>query len=674
MRTSTLISEITLVALLAAVMGCGSAKANLDKKVIIIGIDGLDPRLLEQFMDQGRLPNFARLASEGDRSDLQTSMPPLSPVAWSNFITGLDPGGHAIFDFLHRDPETLAPYDAIYRVGDPGRRLELGSWVLPLSGGSVELLRQGRALWELLEEAGVPTTIFRMPVNFPPVEAGGRSLSGMGTPDILGTHGTFSFYTDYPPANAKTIAGGVVHLVEVIDSHVRARVVGPRNTFRRFPKRSSPSAAAAGRAVPIEYENPDLTADFDVFLDPEAAAAKIVVDDTEFVLNEGDWSDWVPVRFEAVPFPVSVGAAARFYLQQVRPDFKLYVSPLQIDPADPALPISTPTSWSRELADRLGRFYTQELPEDTKAFTAGIFSGREFWGQSQFVYHETRRALDELLSSFDQGLLFFYFSTVDQSSHMLFRYRDEQHPAYVPDDQLRAGLATLYEEMDDALGRVLEAVDDRTTVIVMSDHGFAPFYWGVNLNSWLVEKGYVALKDPTRRDGVTLFANVDWSNTTAYAVGLNGLYVNLKGREQHGIVEPGAPYDALLDRLERDLLATRDPRNDRQPVTLVYRTRQQLHGPYIDRAPDIVVGYGWGYRSSWQNPLGEFPRQVFVDNIDPWSGDHSMDYRLVPGVLVTNRRITLERPALYDLTVAVLDEFGVAPLPEMVGKDSLAPR
>ena len=650
--------RVALFFLLAVAIGfnqiaCGGP-ARPGKKVIVIGIDGMDPVLLREFMDEGRLPHFTRLAAEGDFRSLQTTMPPLSPVAWSSFITGLDPGGHAIFDFLHRDPQTLAPYDAIYRVGSPGRTLNLGSWVLPLTGGKVELLRKGRAFWELLEEAGVPTTVFRMPVNFPPVDAGGQSLSGMGTPDILGTHGTFAFYTSNPPDTRRVLSGGVVIPVDVIDNQVQARLVGPENAFRR-----------------VETENRDLVVDFDVHLDPDAPAAKLVVQDTAFILEEGEWSDWIPIAFEAIPYAVSVNAAARFYLQGVRPDFKLYVSPLQIDPANPSLPISTPDGWSAELSDTLGRFYTQELPEDAKAFREGIFSGEEFWEQSQFVYTENLRALDHVLESFDDGLLFFYFGSVDQGSHMLYHYRDAAHPAHRTDAQLADGIRTLYEQMDDAVGRVLQAADPETTVIVMSDHGFAPFYRGVNLNSWLVEKGYVSVRGASAPDA-PFFPNVDWSNTTAYAVGLQGLYVNLRGREANGVVAPGPAYDALLDRLARDLLAMRDPMNGAQPITLAYRTHRELRGPYSDLAPDIIVGYNRGYRTSWESPLGAFPREVFVDNTEAWSGDHSIDYRLVPGVLLTNRRITLSEPALHDLTVAVLDEFGVAPLAEMIGRDCLA--
>ena len=658
---------ILLLALALGATGCGGAGSG--KKVIVLGIDGMDYGMLEAFIAEGRLPNFARLARDGDVSPLQTTMPPLSPVAWSTFITGMDPGGHGVFDFLMRDPHTMDVVEPFYIIGPEGRSLNLGSWVLPLTGGDIELYRRGQAWWELLEAAGIETTIFRMPVNFPPVATGGRSFAGMGTPDIAGTHGTYSFFTDYPPDNMTAITGHV-EIVEVVNSRVKAQLLGPPNALRRLP------ADGGFGGDETEYEHPDLVADFEVMVDPDAAVAKIVIQDTELVLNEGEWSDWVPIEFELIPYVMSISAIARFYLQEVRPDFKLYVTPLQIDPEDPANPLSNPEGWSADLHDVLGPFYTQELPEETKAFSEGVFDGREFWEQSQFVYGERRRALDHFLDTFEAGVLFFYFSSVDQGSHMLYHYADTEHPLHEPDGLLRHGIRTLYEEMDEALGRVLEVVDedDDTTLIVMSDHGFSPFYWGVNLNAWLLEQGYITLKDPSQRGRYPMFVNVDWSRTRAYAFGMGGVYVNLRGREPEGIVAPGAEQERLLDDLERDLLAMIDERTGANPISLVFQTAEQFTGPYLDQGPDMIVGYSRGYRYSWDGPLGEIGADVIVDNDDVWSGDHTNDYRIVPGVLLTNRRITLDEPALHDLTVSVLDEFGVAPLSDMIGADTIAPR
>lgn len=655
------------VALLSSVFMSTATAAEPAKKVLILGIDGMDPNLLKKFIDEGEMPNFKRLRTEGDFRPLQTTMPPLSPVAWSTFITGMSPLGHGIFDFVHRKPDTLAPYLSMSEVLPGKNAIKFGSWELPLSGGAINLLRRGKAFWQILEEEGIPTTIFRMPANFPPAPSPGKSFSGMGTPDILGTPGTFQYFTNAPPPDWQNMEGGEVSKVRVINDVVTARILGPENGLRRFPKENQPADAEE-----IEYEHPDTEVELKVYLDRQNETAKIVVGETELILKEGEWSDWTRIDFDMIPYVVGVNAIGRFYMQEVHPNFKLYLSPLQINPLDPAMPISTPDSWSQELAEILGPFYTQELPEDTKAFTGEIFSGAEFWEQAQFVYSERRRALDYFLDNFKEGLLFFYFSSVDQGSHMLWHYMDKAHPFYELDEDLMNGIRTLYREMDEALGRVYEVVDDDTTLIVMSDHGFAPFYWAVNLNTWLLEKGYVTLEDPSKQGQQALFGNVDWSKTTAYAFGLNGLYINLKGREANGIVERGEAYQKLLDQLEKDLLAMVDPRNGNNAVSLVERTQRDGENENINVAPDILVGYNWGYRTTPESGLGEFPYQIFVDNNDEWSGDHSMDYRLVPGVLLTNKKITLDAPALYDMTVSVLDEYGLTPLPEMIGKDAIA--
>jgi predicted AlkP superfamily phosphohydrolase/phosphomutase len=665
-------------AMLALAVLVSGAQAAGAKKVFILAIDGMDPKLLGRFREEGMMPNFDRLIAQGDFKPLQTSAPPQSPVAWSTFITGADPGVHGIFDFVHRDPSGSIPlpYMSMSEATAPERSLKLGSWVLPLEQGEVKQLRKGKAFWQLLDEQGVPTTIFRMPANFPPVETSGKSFSGMGTPDILGSPGTFSYFTTSVPESAEVeqagkiykVQGGKVYKVSVEDHVVKARLRGPKNPFRRVEKESRRKGV---RKAKKEYKNPVAMVDFEVALDPDQSAARFFVQDQQFVLKEGEWSDWIPVSFEMVPWLVGADAIGRFYLQEVYPEFKLYVSPLQISPENPAMPITTPESWAQELYENLGYFYTQGLPAETNALSSGLIDGWEFWQQSELVHQERLRALDYILDNFHEGLTYFYFSTLDQGTHMLWRYVDEEHPAFNAEERLVHSIGKIYQEADEALGRVMERIDEDTVLIVMSDHGFAPFYWGVNLNSWLVEKGYVTLKRPSRQGEYELFMNVDWKRTKAYGLGLNGLYVNLKGREKNGIV-PEEQYEEILDQLEQDLLAMRDPRNGRQPVSLVTRTHRDFHGDEVEIGPDIIVGYNWGYRVSWESPLGEFPKEVFVDNIEPWSGDHCVDYRVTPGVLITNQNITMDKPALYDLTVAVLDEYGVKPLPEMIGQDCLA--
>jgi len=671
---------VSTVLLLLGVLFAGPlpGKANKAKRVIILGIDGMDPDVLKEFIDQGVLPNFKKLAEQGDFKPLQTSMPPLSPVAWATFITGMDPGGHGIYDFVSRDPATYIPFEAMAETYSPEKYVNFGSWVLPLSSGGVRSNRKGTAFWQVLDKYNVPSILYRMPVNFPPAESKAYTISGMGAPDIQGTAGSFSYYTDNPPANADKISGGEVYSVEVDDNRVDAQLIGPKNTFRREPRKSATGKIRKDKKTgKIKYTNPACTIDFSVFLDPDEAAAKIVVQDDEFILKEGEWSDWIRVDFEVVPHLVSISAIARFYLQQVRPDFRLYVSPLQINPEDPALQISTPEDWAHELFEDVGYFYTQTFPQENKAFSGGLFSPKEYWTQAQYVLEERKRMLDHLLESYEEGLLFFYFSSVDLNGHMLWKFFDSDHPAYDPEAHLQEAYAYIYKQMDDVLGEVMDNhVDENTTLIVMSDHGFSRFYWGFNLNTWLVEKGYLKLRNPSRQGeygDLELFTNVDWRRTKAYGSGLIGLYLNLRGREKNGVVAE-ADYDRILDQLEADLYAIRDPRNGEQVVTLVTRPRRDFHGDYKDAGPDIIVGYNRGYRIAWESTLGGIPKELFIKNDAAWSGDHQVDYRIVPGVLLTNQKITLDSPALHDLTVAVMDEFGVPPLKEMIGKDCLGPR
>lgn len=641
---------------------------------MVLGIDGMDPKLLQTFVDQGRMPNFKALIAEGDFRPLQTTMPPQSPVAWSTFITGMDPGGHGIYDFLHVNPAKMAPYNSMAEVDAGGRLVNLGSWSFPTSGGGVRLLRKGETFWQMLGEHGLRSTIFRMPVNFPPVKARGRALAGMGTPDLIGSPGTFSFYTDRRKDWPVEILGGEVYEVTIRSNRVQAQLNGPPNTFRRFPTKESVALLEKGRAVSIEYENPRMTQDFVVYLDPEASAAKLVVGDQEFILREKEWSEWIHAEFEAIPHAIKVSSAARFYLKQISPNFELYVSPLQIDPEDPVMPISHPADWSKQLCAELGRYYTHNIPEDAQAFKSGVLTAREFWDQMMFAYEERSRALDYLLKHQDEDFLFVYFGTVDQGSHMLWHFMDREHPGFVQDDVLKDGIAKLYEMLDGRLGHVREVIGKETPLIVMSDHGFAPFYWEVNLNTWLLDRGYIVLKDPSKQESGEFFSNVDWSRTRAYGVGLNGLYINRKGREKDGLVAAGAEYNALMDELDNALLGMKDPRNGRSPVSLVVRPRRDFNGPEKDKGPDLLVGYSRGYRCSWESPLGSFPKAIFADNHSPWSGDHCIDYRLVPGILVTNRRITSPTPTLADLTVSILHEFGIAPAKEMIGKQILEPK
>jgi len=631
-------SALGLVALPAT--GCRRQGSRVPR-VVILGLDGLDYDLAGGLMKEGRLPGLSRLARAGGFSPLGTAIPAQSPVAWSNFITGLDAGGHGIFDFIQRDPATMVPYLSTSRTDPPTHVLELGGWQFPLSGGKVELLRRGRAFWEILEKRGIPTTVLRIPANFPPSGTAGRELSGMGTPDVLGGYGTFSFYTtDRLAFLGKPISGGNVYRVEETDGVVHAQIHGPDHPLKVTPEK--------------------LTADLTVYLDPDRPAVKLVVGSEQRLLQEGEWSDWVPVSFDLMPtqhLPVQ----ARFYLKQVRPQLALYMSPLNFDPLAPALPISNPASYAAELARATGRFYTQGMPEDTKALTAGVFSRSEFLAQARIAGREVSDQLPYVLGRFGRGLLFFYEGNTDLISHMMWRPMDPGHPAYDPvnDPPFADAVPSAYEEADRLVTYALDHAGSDTLVIAMSDHGFTSWRRTFHLNAWLHQHGYLAVKDETLPAGRELLTNVDWNRTRAYGFGLNALYVNLRGREKNGIVAP-SERDPLLGEIKAALEATVDPWTKKPAVGHLY-LRDQVYGDDGQRqnGPDAVVGYAKGTRGSDESALGEVEREVLTDNDKAWSGDHEMDSPTVPGILASSR--PLKRPArdLRELNASVLAEFGV---------------
>jgi predicted AlkP superfamily phosphohydrolase/phosphomutase len=626
-----------------------SGKRQTGRKVIILGFDGMDPAVLQFYMEQGKLPSFRKLRDEGDFRRLRTSLPPQSPVAWSNFITGMDPGGHGIFDFIHRTPGDYVPYLSTSRATAAEWSVSLGDYVLPVIGGKMELLRKGRAFWQILEDHDVPATIVQIPSNFPPAKTSQRTLSGMGTPDILGTYGIFTFYTTRQMDLAEDIGGGKISRVQVADNVVDAELEGPPNSFRK----SAPPTSIR----------------FRVYLDPVKPIAKIRIQDHEFILKQGEWSSWKRIRFPMVPTQ-SVQGICQFYMKEVRPEFQLYVSPVNLDPASPALPISTPAAYSKELESHVGPFFTKGLPADTKALDHGVLDEDEFLALDESVLDESRKLFEYELARFESGLWFHYFSSTDQRQHM-----------FMPAGELRASLDVsgidarhwhvierAYVEMDDILGRAMTKVDHSTLLMVMSDHGFMPFRRSFNLNTWLLQNGYMRLLDPAIQESPDFFANTDWSRTKAYALGLNGLYLNQRGREGKGIVEPGSAK-TMIEELAGKLEGIVDPLTGEHAIARAYIARQVYHGPEVERAPDIIVGYNRKYRASWATPLGRAPKDLFENNETRWGADHCMDPEFLPGILLMNRKVRMEYPALYDLTATLLNEFDIERPPELIGRN-----
>jgi hypothetical protein len=473
----------------------------------------------------------------------------------------------------------------------------------------------------------------------------------MGTPDMLGTHGTYQYFAEDAPAEGLEEGGGRRSRLVFDGDSARATLVGPENRFLRTP---APTAV-----------------EFAVHRDSRSNAALLEVQGRKILLEAGRWSSWTKLDFAlSTPPLIPTGHAAgicRFYLQEVAPRFRLYVTPINVDPSRPAVQISEPPSLVSDVSRRLGLFYTTGFQEDHKALSNGVFADAEFRRQAAMVLEERLALFDYALENYDDGLLFFYFSSSDLQSHMFWWEGNDRHPIRSA-AEARDGFAhvkRLYQRLDAVVGDIYDRYGGRAAIFVISDHGFANFGRQFNLNSWLRDAGLLG-----PRECGSILQEADWSQTRAYGLGINGLYLNLKGRERDGIVEPGREQEELTRRLIAGLQGVRD-HDGRQVIRRVYRADEIYTGPATALAPDLIVGYARGYRASWETCLGELSAEVLADNKSAWSADHCADALEVPGVLCCNRTIRAPGPALVDMAPTILAEFGLPAGAAMSGKNLL---
>ena len=653
-----ILNAAKLATLLAAILILPSCKEKTDSKpqMIILGFDGLDARLMRRMLDENRLPNFAKLAAQGDFKPLGTSIPPHSPVAWSSIITGTDPGKHGIFDWIHRNPETYMPFLATTdTISQSGMTLPVGKWVFPITGGGkVVNLRFGEPFWNYLVKNSVNAHVYRIPANYPPEKPKGPgeflTLTDMGTPDLIGTQGEFAFYTSGSTKKIGSIGGGSIHrlLIRPIGGNVaRGKFYGPPDPLLNPDRVGQKNATKK------------LEVDFTVFRDKSTDTAYIEWNNNRVLLNVGEWSDWHTLEFDMGPLVAGISTqtmtgTVKLLLKQVQPTIQLYVSPIQIDPENPALPISIPAEFASEVAESVGRYYSQGLPEDTKALSNEILTRDEFLDQAEIIYQERLRLLDFALDRYNDGFMFFYFGTTDQIGHMFWGAMADSHPALTPEDTTKyeKTMENLYVRVDKVVGKVMKRFPD-ATIMCISDHGFANFARGLNVNTWLANNGYATLASEDR----TMPMNFDWEKTRAYAVGINGLYINEKGREGKGIVD-SADKQALMDEITAKMLGIMDT-GGRRVIKVVYHSDKVFSPDHLDIAPDMIIGYELGFRGSWATALGSAPEAIIEDNRDAWCGDHCIAADLVPGVVISNKPVLLENPHLEDIAPTILDQYGI---------------
>jgi predicted AlkP superfamily phosphohydrolase/phosphomutase len=610
-------------------------------RVIVVGLDGLDPSLIQSFMRNKVLPNFTDLKQKGSFRALRTTTPAISPVAWSTFSTGVNPGKHRIFDFYTRDPKNYMPVLSSAHISSSTIFIKIGPLKIPLRRAQIKFLRKSRSFWKILGEHGIFSSILRVPITFPPEKFYGACLSAMCAPDLLGTQGTFTLFTTEDPNSLENWTGGSKVHLKIENSRFRSQISGP-----------SIEGNGSKQSLKISFEGK---------IDYEAQSINLKIANSPLQLKAGHHSPWVKLEFRA-GLTRRIRGIARFLITEIKPHLKIYMTPINIDPEKPSLPISHPFFYSIILSKLYGSFASLGLAEDTWALNARVIDEGAFLEQAYDIFEERKQQLMDTLKKNKKGLVISVFDTTDRIQHMFFRYLSPDHPANRDKDttKYQNTIKQLYQKMDTLIGDIQQNLNENDLMIIMSDHGFKPFKWGVNLNSWLLKEGYLTLKEGADPNS-EWFADVDWSKTRAYAFGLAGIFFNVQGRESCGLVKSGEERIVLQNEIKHKLENLWDNNNGLKPIRRVIITQDALKGPYTMEAPDLIIGYAEGFRVSWNSAIGKITDKVVEENTRSWSGDHCVDPDLVPGVFFSNWKLEDKFPAIEDIGPTILNVFGVEP-------------
>jgi predicted AlkP superfamily phosphohydrolase/phosphomutase len=686
MRTFPKALTLGVVVITAFSLACSGTSrrgpSKFTQKLVILGFDGMDPQLLRTWMDEGKMPNIAKLAKGGGMFPLQTTHSPESPTAWASFATGVNAGKHNIYDFLVRDTTTYLP-DLGMVTRTPARFLFN---YVPIAKPKLTSIRGGTSFWVTAGQQGVRSDMLTVPVTFPPEEvANGHLLSGLPLPDIRGTMGTFSYYaTDlsrYEEGN--TEMGGILKRLVFEGDTASSELDGPPSPIVRQQieaiRRKGPTLGESDRAKLAELQAvQDVRIPFTVQWNRAGKSASIMIDGRTVTLEPGKWTPWIDLTFK-VNFMVRLHGMAQMLLVNAGNELQLYVSPVNFKPNQPPIPISSPEAFSGDLYQEIGNYRTLGWAEATWALNEGRMDEKTFMDDLMVAFDDRAKVILNRVDANDWDLLIGVIESTDRVQHMMWRLIDPKHPLY--DARLAAqfgdSIERVYKRADDFVGEVVRRVGPGVPVMIVSDHGFHSWRKAVNLDTWLVQHGYMTLKGQQPGDkklsdlfgGGTFWENVDWSRTRAYAMGIGQIYFNLRGRESQGVVSPGAEAAALADELGAKLLSMQDPDDGGAIVRAIYKRDDIYTGPYLHNAAELQVGMNDGYRVSWQTTLGGSPPGIVYRNDRKWSADHGgYDFAITSGVFVTGRPINTPSPRIIDIAPTVLRYFGLSVPTDIDGK------
>lgn len=594
-------------------------------RVLALGLDGADPRVLKQLMDSGHLPNMKLLADHGSFHPLAVPNPAQSPVVWAALATGQNPGRNGIYDFIGRDPKKYQP--------------QLSLLDASCGGGEYKYPIRAKAFWDVATAHGVDSVIVRWPMTFPPPAIKGRMLAGLGVPDVRGALGRYTFYSDGPLEEGAE-GGGLLVSVKPTQGVFKTELLGPQ--VRGLTGVKAISTPLTGK------------------IDAERKRVEVTLGGKTVTLEEKSWSDLIPLRFESGLFS-KYSAQVRLYLHSAAAPFALLATSVEMAPSQAVADFTSPKEYGAELEKAIGAYHTLGMPEDVKAYGNGHMDEAAFLELCRKVELERRAMLMFELQRFNPGVLAVVFDTLDRIQHMTPYAED------IPSSPMGRYLI----DFDAFLGEVQRKLPERTAVVIFSDHGFSEFRQSVDLNRWLADAGELSLdetafKSRKAKSSGELYAFVDWEKTQAYAVGFAGIFVNVEGREGKGVV-PEAKRREVAERIKQKLEALVDPQTSERIIHRVYHRDELYEGAALGEAPDLVIGYRPGYRGSWQSAVGGVAEDVITPNEKKWQRDHIVDASFVSGSLLTSFPVEATAPHAYDLAPTFLSLLGLPVPPEMEG-------
>lgn len=619
-------------------------------RVIILGFDGVEPSIVDEMLSKGELPNLHQLREMGCYRRLLSSNPPQSPTAWSSFATCKNPGGHGIYDFLRRNPATYIP-----GLGFGGAQpATLGADGRVSQPAKYAGLRKGETFWSVAAKQGVRAKLLWVPYAYPPEDIPGlQMMCGLDVPDIRGTQSTFFALSDQF-SMAESVPGGMRVPLRFSGAEATARVPGIRHPSRK------------------DYVEVPMR----ITVDREKHTVTIDVQGKLLTLEEKSWSDWIEWAFEVTPSFI-VRAISKCYVHEAGEHIRIYISCLQIHPANPYLPISTPGTYAAKLSKQHGLFKTVGWSDDTKALQQDELTEDLFLQEAQAnIAWQSLVTLDEFeAGTFD--LFIAGWTSTDRVAHMFWRYRDKEHPLHEDNapERFRRAIETIYAQMDETVGKIMSKLAPNDILMVLSDHGFKSFRTVFSVNTWLARNGYLAVKGLS--DPATAFTDekflqgIDWPRTKAYGLGLGSVFLNLKNREGKGTVAPDEA-EALLAQIREGLLGVKDPASGTPILHDVYLARDIYRGDCRADAPDLQLGFRDGFQMNKSSAAGAVPKDIFSPNDDKWSGEHAAaDVHHAHGILFCNKPLQTE-PAIVDLGVTALATLRIPKPDDYEGKNVLA--